>query len=115
LLNLVLVPWLAHAGLAMAIGLGALVNASALCWGLVRQGRYRPGPGWMKYIAQVGAACVVLAAPLLWFAQVIDWAAWRVTPWARMAALAVALLISAITYGLSLWALRVPLHTLWRR
>ena len=114
-LNLVLVPWLAHAGLAMAIGLGALVNASALCWGLVRQGRYRPGPGWMKYIAQVGAACVVLAAPLLWFAQVIDWAAWRVTPWARMAALAVALLISAITYGLSLWALRVPLHTLWRR
>jgi len=115
LLNLVLVPWLAHAGLAMAIGLGALVNASALCWGLVRQGRYRPGPGWMKYFAQVGAACVVLAAPLLWFAQVIDWAAWRVTPWARMAALAVALLISAITYGLSLWALRVPLHTLWRR
>ncbi len=115
LLNVILVPWLAHAGLALAIGLGALVNATALCWALVRQGKYQPRPGWLRYAAQVGASCLVLAVPLLWFAQVIDWAAWRVTPWARMAALAVALLISAITYGLALWALRVPLHTLWRR
>ena len=58
---------------------------------------------------------VTTALPLLWFAQVIDWAAWRVTPWARVAALAVALLTAAITYGVALWVLRVPLQTLWRR
>jgi putative peptidoglycan lipid II flippase len=115
LLNLVLVPWLGHAGLALAIGMGALVNASALCLGLVRQGRYQPRPGWLRYLGQVGLACAVLALPLLWFAQVIDWAAWRVTPWARIAALGVALLIAAITYGLALWALRLPLKTLLRR
>jgi hypothetical protein len=34
---------------------------------------------------------------------------------ARVAALAVALLTAAITYGVALWALRVPLQTLWRR
>jgi putative peptidoglycan lipid II flippase len=115
LLNLVLVPWLAHAGLALAIGLGALVNASALCVGLIRQGRFQPRPGWARYLAQVVLACALLAVPLLWFSQVIDWAAWRVTPWARVAALAVALLMAAITYGVALWALRVPLQTLWRR
>ena len=115
LLNLVLVPWLGHAGLALAIGLGALVNASALCVGLIRQGRYQPRPGWVRYSVQVVLACAVLALPLLWFAQAIDWAAWRVTPWARVAALAVALLTAAITYGVALWVLRVPLQTLWRR
>jgi len=114
-LNLVLVPWLAHAGLALAIGLGALVNAALLCWGLVRQGKYQPRPGWLRYGAQVSASCVLLAMPLLWFAQLIDWSAWRVTPLARVAALAVALLISVVVYGISLWAFRVPLHTLWRR
>lgn len=115
LLNLVLVPWLEHAGLALAIGLGALVNASALYFGLVRQGLYQPRPGWARYLAQVVLACALLALPLWWFSQVIDWAAWRVTPWARVAALAVALLTAAITYGVALWALRVPLQTLWRR
>ena len=115
LLNLVLVPWLGHAGLALAIGLGALVNAGALYFGLVRQGRYQPRPGWARYLTQVVLACALLALPLWWFSQVIDWAAWRVTPWARVAALAVALLTAAITYGVALWALRVPLQTLWRR
>ncbi len=115
LLNLVLVPWLGHAGLALAIGLGALVNASALCVGLIRQGRFHPRPGWARYVAQVVMACALLALPLMWFSQVIDWAAWRVTPWARIAALAVALLIAAVTYGLALWALRVPVQNLWRR
>jgi putative peptidoglycan lipid II flippase len=115
LLNLVLVPWLGHAGLALAIGLGALVNAGALYFGLVRQGLYQPRPGWARYLAQVVLACALLALPLWWFSQVIDWAAWRVTPWARVAALAVALLTAAITYGVALWALRVPLQTMWRR
>jgi len=45
LLNLVLVPWLGHAGLALSIGLGALVNALLLLWGLLRVGAYRPHPG----------------------------------------------------------------------
>ena len=66
-------------------------------------------------VIRVVLACALLALPLWWFSQVIDWAAWRVTPWARVAALAVALLTAAITYGVALWALRVPLQTLWRR
>jgi putative peptidoglycan lipid II flippase len=43
--NLLLVPHLAHAGLALSIGLGALVNALWLLLGLLRRGSYIPQPG----------------------------------------------------------------------
>ena len=49
LLNLVLVPRMAHAGLALSIGLGALINAPWLLIGLLRRGSFRPGPGWLLY------------------------------------------------------------------
>ena len=65
-LNLVLVPHLAHAGLALAIGLGALVNAAFLLMGLRRRGAYRPAPGWAKFGLQVLAASVLLAVYLTW-------------------------------------------------
>jgi putative peptidoglycan lipid II flippase len=38
LMNLVFVPWLGHAGLALSIGLGAMVNASWLLYGLRARG-----------------------------------------------------------------------------
>jgi putative peptidoglycan lipid II flippase len=64
LLNLVLVPLFAHAGLALAIGLGALVNAAWLWLGLRKQGRYQPlaggGVSWRKCLWPVpcsGWAC----------------------------------------------------------
>src|SRR5690606_20846777 len=41
-MNLLFVPHLAHAGLALAIGLGAMVNASWLLIGLIRLGAYTP-------------------------------------------------------------------------
>ena len=83
-LNLALVPWLAHAGLALSIGLGALVNAAWLLWGLRRQGGYVPESGWWRFMVQVVAACAVLCAWLWWAAQAWDWAAlhdqvlWRI-------------------------------------
>ncbi|MFN3612473.1 murein biosynthesis integral membrane protein MurJ [Tepidimonas sp.] len=82
-MNAVLVPHLAHAGLALAIGLGALLNAGWLLTGLVRRQAYVPQPGWGRFAVQVLAAAVVLAVYLLWLAQAYDWthpdgAVWRV-------------------------------------
>jgi len=74
-LNLLLVPWLAHAGLALAIGLGALLNAGWLWWGLRRRGAYRPQPGWPRFALQVVAATAVLTIFLLWSAGRVDWVA----------------------------------------
>ena len=73
LMNLVLVPYLAHAGLALAIGLGALLNAGWLLFGLVRCGAYRPLSGWARYGLQVVAASAMLAVFLLWSGGRVDW------------------------------------------
>jgi len=73
LMNLVLVPWLGHAGLALSIGLGALVNAASLLLGLRRSGVYRPAPGWPLFLLRVLVAAGALGAALAWAAQHIDW------------------------------------------
>jgi putative peptidoglycan lipid II flippase len=73
LMNLAFVPRLGHAGLALAIGLGALVNSTWLLVGLRRRGLYRPAPGWGAFLARVAFATAVLAVAL-WFAdRHIDW------------------------------------------
>ncbi|MBA4260938.1 MAG: murein biosynthesis integral membrane protein MurJ [Comamonadaceae bacterium] len=72
-LNLVLVPYLAHAGLALAIGIGAMVNALWLLIGLMRRGAYTPTPGWARFALQVVAASALLAVYLMWAAGRIDW------------------------------------------
>ena len=72
-MNLVLVPWLGHAGLALAIGVGALVNAGLLLGGLLRRGVYRPRPGWGGFTARVAAANLAVGAALAWAAHGIDW------------------------------------------
>lgn len=74
-LNLLFVPWLAHAGLALAIGVGALINALWLLIGLVRSGTFVPRPGWLKFALQVLLAAALLAAFLVWTTTAIPWLA----------------------------------------
>ena len=52
-LNLLFVPFFGHAGLALSIGCGALVNAAFLFFGLRRRGAYVPSPGWGPFILRV--------------------------------------------------------------
>ena len=72
-MNTVLVPWLGHAGLALSIGLGALLNASWLLVGLRRGKVYQPRPGWRVFLLRVLLACAALGALLAWAARAIDW------------------------------------------
>jgi putative peptidoglycan lipid II flippase len=73
LFNLAFVPWLGHAGLALSIGLAALVNASWLLIGLRRRGSYRPLPGWPVFLLRVVLACAVMGSGLAWAARALDW------------------------------------------
>ncbi len=97
LMNLLLVPHLAHAGLALAIGLGALLNAGWLLFGLVRRGAYRPQSGWARYGLQVVAASAVLAVFLLWSAARVDWIV-DVHRLQRVVALALTVMGSVVVY-----------------
>ncbi|MEO7851989.1 MAG: murein biosynthesis integral membrane protein MurJ [Rubrivivax sp.] len=72
-MNLVLVPWFGHAGLALSIGIGALVNAGWLLLGLRGLKVYIPRPGWRAYVLRIAAACMALGGALWWAARAIDW------------------------------------------
>ena len=115
ILNVVLVPWIAHAGLALSIGLAALVNASWLLVGLLRRGAYQPAPGWLRFALQVLAAALLLAAFLMWGAQHWNWQAMRAQEWQRIALLAVMLLGAAVVYFGTLLLSGVKLRSLLRR
>ena len=115
LLNLVLVPELAHAGLALSIGIGAMVNALWLLVGLVRRGAYRPGPGWARFGLQVVAASALLAVFLMWAANRVDWVAMGDAAFKRIGLLALVLIASGAIYFVSLAASGVKLKQFARR
>ena len=72
-MNFVFVPWLGHAGLALSIGIGALLNATCLFIGLRRSGAYTPSPGWPGFMLRVALATAALTGALAWLAWRIDW------------------------------------------
>ena len=115
LLNLVLVPLLAHAGLALAIGLGALVNAAWLWVGLRRQGRYQPSAGWGRFLAQVCLASTLLGLALWWVSGHWDWTGMQQTPWQRVGLMAGVLALSALGYFAMLHGVGLKLRALLRR
>ena len=114
LMNLVFVPIFAHAGLALAIGLGACVNALLLFAGLRRRGVYRPRAGWPAFAARLCAALVVLGAFLWWIERRFDWLAMRAVPGQRIAALGLIVAGGALIYFATLAAGGMRLRHLMR-
>jgi putative peptidoglycan lipid II flippase len=116
--NLMLVPTLAHAGLALAIGLGACINALTLYIGLRRRDLYRPQAGWWPFMGKLLMGLAVMAATLFFVAGDIDWTAAELGIWQRAGWLALALGAGLVSYLATLWVLgmrlrdfrRAPVH-----
>lgn len=104
LLNAVLVPVLAHAGLALAIGLGACINAGSLLFGLRRRGIYHPAAGWGVFLLRVVPALAALAAVLLYADARIDWVGLQTQPALRALYLFGVLTASGLAYFGGLFA-----------
>lgn len=103
-MNLAFVLPLAHAGLALSIGLAASLNAALLYRGLRQRGVYVPAAGWGRFLLKLGIALVVMAAALgLAVGPASDWTSapgsWRAL---RLAAL---VLGGALAYFATLYAL----------
>ena len=73
LMNAVFVPFIGHAGLALSISLGAMVNATWLFIGLKRSGAYVPEPGWRGFSLRVFGATALLGGLLFVAERRIDW------------------------------------------
>ena len=104
LMNLAFVPLFAHAGLALAIGLGACINAALLFIGLKVSGVYRAQPGWLVFALRLCTALLVLAAVLIWATGRFDWIAMRAFPAHRIAALAAIVAGAGSLYFAALFA-----------
>jgi putative peptidoglycan lipid II flippase len=98
LMNLVLVPWLGHAGLALSISLGALINSAMLFFGLRRRGAYKPSPGWGAFALRVALASTLLGGFLAWAAQAVPWIAMQSRDGQRIALMAGCLTAAAVVY-----------------
>ncbi len=66
-MNLLFVGPLAHAGLALATGLGSCLNAGILYYLLHKRAIHRPAPGWGAFLGKLVVA-VSLMGVVLWFA-----------------------------------------------
>jgi len=115
LLNIALVPLIAHAGLALSIGLGALINALWLLVGLVRRGSYQPRPGWGRFALQVVAASALLAVLLVWGTQHFDWVGMKSQSLQRIGLLAALMSAAGMLYFGALWAAGLKLRQVFRR
>ncbi len=104
LLNLALIGWLAHAGLALAIGLAASLNAALLYRGLRRLGIYTPQPGWWLFYGKLALALLAMAATL-WLAggEASDWLGWRTVE--RLWRLSALIVFGVLVYFATLWVL----------
>ena len=106
ILNLVFVFTLdlKHAGLALAIGLGACINAGLLYYHLRRDGIYHVQTGWLKFFSKMTAALVAMAGVLFWLAQQAgDWL--HMATLTKLAWVAILVAVGALVYFTVLWLL----------
>ena len=98
LMNLIFVPWIAHAGLALSIGLGACLNAGFLYWGLKSRGIYSALPGWRMFFIRLAGALFLMGGVALWTAGHFDWVEMRAFPLRRVSALLIVMAACGISY-----------------
>lgn len=114
LMNLAFIGPLKHAGLALAIGLGACINAGLLYYNLRKANIYKPQPGWLLFAAKLVLA--VLAMTLVLYFAMGENAAWldyAVTR--KLAHLAGLVILGAGTYFGVLWLLGIRIQDFVRR
>ncbi len=114
LMNLVLIGPLKHAGLALAIGLGACLNASLLYYKLRQHRIFQPQPEWARFAYKLALALLMMAA-VLWAAMGSEgW--WLGAPWQqRIAGLVGIVCLGAAVYFATLWLLGFRIADFARR
>ena len=114
LMNLALIWPLRHAGLALAISLGACLNAALLFRLLKKRGVYVPQAGWVAFTLKLLLAVCAMGAAL-WFAggETAKWL--TVRGWARALDLALIIALGAAVYFGMLWLLGFRLRDFTHR
>lgn len=97
LLNLAFVPVLSHAGLALAISVGACFNAGWLWVLMLRSGAYRPEPGWGVFLFKLAVALYLMGGAI-WYSMGRESSWFELPAGARAVKLAMVIVLGAAAY-----------------
>ncbi|MBI4195780.1 MAG: murein biosynthesis integral membrane protein MurJ [Betaproteobacteria bacterium] len=113
-MNFIFIWPLKHAGLALAIGLGACLNAALLFRALRRRGIYTPQAGWSVFLLKVAIAVYAMGV-VLWITTgaPVDWLGAGAAQ--RAARLAWIIVAGAASYFAALWLLGFRMRDFARR
>lgn len=113
-MNLVFIIPLQHTGLALSIGLAALLNAGLLFRGLRQRGIYAPETGWGAFVARLIAALAVLGVTL-WLTMGHESAWLDYPPLERVLRLSALVLGGMLAYFATLFAVGFRVRDFRRR
>ncbi|HEX6929723.1 MAG TPA: murein biosynthesis integral membrane protein MurJ, partial [Gammaproteobacteria bacterium] len=100
-----------HAGLALATGIAALVNAGLLLKGLRERAAFSARPGWVVFLLRVALATAIMGATICWLSGPLDqWLA--ADSMARVSKLLVVILAGIVAYTAVLLFSGFRLHQL---
>ena len=114
LLNLVFIWELRHAGLALAISLGACLNATLLLRGLRRRAIFTPLPGWGGFVLKLALAVYVMGT-VLWLLSGSTTSWLSAGALERVGRLALLVLTGGGVYFATLWILGFRMRDFARR
>lgn len=110
-MSIILVRFMQHTGLALAISIAAWVNAGLLFAVLVWRGVYKPQQGWFWFLLRVAIAVAAMSAVLVFFGQSAEtWYQWSLMQ--RVWHLIVMVASGGASYGIILLLLGVRPHQL---
>ena len=113
-MNMIFIGFIGHAGLALAIAIGACINAALLFHHLKRSKIFVLEAGWMKFLAKIIFGLVVMSVSLLFFKGPDSiWLAYSV--WEKIYHLCTLTLIGLASYFISLRMVGINLTVFTRR
>ena len=103
-----------HAGLALAIGLGACMNASLLYFYLRKANLFQPQAGWSSFLLKLLIALIVMSTVLHFLAgSDAVWLSYKLVP--KLTHLLVLLALGAASYFATLWLMGVRIKDFIKR
>jgi len=101
ILNAAFVPFFRHAGLALAISVGACFNAGWLWYLMRRSGGYTPEPGWGAFLLKLAVALYLMGGAL-WYAMGSESSWFEIAAGPRAMKLALVIVAGTVAYFASL-------------
>lgn len=109
LMNFIFIGPLAHAGLALSIGIAGCINAGLLFWQLRKKNYYHPGKGWGIFLLRIVIAIAMMAGVLYGLLHVMP--AWEQgSMFSRLSRLAAVCFAGGGSYFVTLGILGLRLH-----